>query len=297
MIASGALVTPNDQQAALLQAAERGDYEAVKAIVEKDQSLVHRVLLENGLVGDGASSGVTGSASPVLGDFDVGFWKRVGNAIPGFNFDSVEDQADIETYNSESAFGIDGLTHGDIYDFSMTSAEYLGYVELGLSAGSLRAFIRNLGANNRKYAPNNLSVASSRGTWGDLTATPAAENYANQLVRPGDMAPLPKRSLSLTDLGSLASSEGAEFAVVRINGERYLIRGTSNVTTIPENAKLIGHVHPGEGFMGLAPSSEDISALGLLNQQRSALFNESGAWRTFGPNGPSPYVNMPKGSE
>jgi hypothetical protein len=36
----------------------------------------------------------------------------------------------------------------------MTSAEYLGYAELGLSAGSLRAFIRNIGANNRKYAPN-----------------------------------------------------------------------------------------------------------------------------------------------
>jgi hypothetical protein len=190
------ICTPNEdvpsqndaQREALLQAVERGDYEAVRAIVEKDQSLVHRVLLENGLVGDGASSGVTGSASPVLGDFDVGFWKRVGNAIPGFNFDSVEDQADIETYNSDSAFGIDGLTHGDIYDFSMTSAEYLGYAELGLSAGNLRAFIRNIGANNRKYAPNSKpSVLGHALTDADRAAlhhyTTSAYRDINEVLR------------------------------------------------------------------------------------------------------------------
>lgn len=139
-----------------------------------------------------------------------------------------------------------------------------------------------------------VDLATSRGTWGGLPASPAAQGFAEQLVRPGDMVPLPRGAMGLQDLGSLASSEGAEFAVIRLNGDRYIVRGTANTTTIPEGSTLIGHVHPGEGFMGLAPSVEDMSALGLLNQGRSAIFNESGAWRTFGPNGPSSSVFMPK---
>jgi hypothetical protein len=139
-----------------------------------------------------------------------------------------------------------------------------------------------------------VDLATSRGTWGGLPATPAAQGFAGQLVRSGDMVPLPRGSMGLQDLGSLASSEGAEFAVIRLNGDRYIVRGTANTTTIPEGSTLIGHVHPGEGFMGLAPSVEDMSALGLLNQGRSVIFNESGAWRTFGPNGPSSSVFMPK---
>jgi hypothetical protein len=139
-----------------------------------------------------------------------------------------------------------------------------------------------------------VDLATSRGTWGGLPASPAAQGFAERLVRPGDMVPLPRGAMGLQDLGSLASSEGAEFAVIRLNGDRYIVRGTANTTTIPEGSTLIGHVHPGEGFMGLAPSVEDMSALGLLNQGRSAIFNESGAWRTFGPNGPSSSVFMPK---
>ncbi len=139
-----------------------------------------------------------------------------------------------------------------------------------------------------------VDLATSRGTWGGLPATPAAQGFAEQLVRPGDMVPLPRGAMSLQDLGSLASSEGAEFAVVRLDGDRYIIRGTTNTTTIPPDATLIGHVHPGEGFMGLSPSVEDMDALGLLGQGRSVLFNESGSWRTFGPNGPSSSVFMPK---
>jgi hypothetical protein len=142
---------------------------------------------------------------------------------------------------------------------------------------------------------NRFDVASSGGTWGNLPATPAASAFANQLRRAGDMVPLPKKALSLADLGSLASSEGAEFAVVRLNGERYLVRGMTNTTTIPEGAKLIGHVHPGEGFMGLSPSVPDIEAFSRLGRTRSALFNESGAWRTYGPNGPSRTVFPPAG--
>jgi hypothetical protein len=108
------------------------------------------------------------------------------------------------------------------------------------------------------------------------------------------MVPLPRGAIKLQDLGSLASSEGAEFVVVRLNGDRYIIRGTTNATTIPPDATLIGHVHPGEGFVGLSPSVDDLDALGLLGQRRSVLFSESGSWRTFGPNGPSSSVFMPK---
>ena len=139
-----------------------------------------------------------------------------------------------------------------------------------------------------------VTVATPGGTWGRLEATPAAQKFAEQLVRAGDKVPLPRGALSLQDLGTLASSEGAEFAVIRQNGERYLVRGNSMTTTIPADAKLIGHVQPGEGFFGLTPSVEDIEALGKLGQGRSAIFNESGAWRTFGPQGGSPAVFMPK---
>ena len=82
--------------------------------------------------------------------------------------------------------------------------------------------------------------------------------------------------------------------MIRQNGERFLLRGEVTTTTIPEGAKLIGHVHPGESFMGLTPSIEDFQALGKLNQGRSAIFNESGAWRTFGSEGASSNVFMPR---
>lgn len=49
--------------------------------------------------------------------------------------------------------------------------------------------------------------------------------------------------------------------------------------------------------MGLSPSVQDMSALNYLNQERSVIFNESGAWRTFGPSGPSKSVFMPKGAK
>lgn len=78
--------------------------------------------------------------------------------------------------------------------------------------------------------------------------------------------------MGLQDLGSLASSEGAGFAVIRLNGDRYIVRGTAKTTTIPEGSTLIGHVHPGEGFMGLAPSVEDMSALRFPGGQVSILF-------------------------
>ncbi|TFW33244.1 DUF6861 domain-containing protein [Massilia horti] len=139
-----------------------------------------------------------------------------------------------------------------------------------------------------------VDLATTRGTWGELPVTPAAERFAAQLVRPGDMVPLPRGAMNLQDLGSLASSEGAEFAVIRLDGERYIVRGTANSTTIPKGAKLIGHVHPGEGYMGLSPSAEDMDALGELGQGRSVIFNESGSWRTFGSDGPSSSVFMPK---
>lgn len=121
---------------------------------------------------------------------------------------------------------------------------------------------------------------------GRLAGIAGGQRLAEQLVRPSDMVPLPRGAMSLQDLNTWTSSEGAEFAVIRLNGDRHVVRGGTNTTTIPEGSTLIGHVHPGEGFIGLAPSDEDMSALGRLNQRRSAIVNESGAWRTFGPNGP-----------
>ncbi|MEW8229298.1 MAG: toxin glutamine deamidase domain-containing protein [Candidatus Thiodiazotropha endolucinida] len=117
---------------------------------------------------------VTGTASPVVGNPNAGIWKRLDNTLTGglfLNNNSVVDQADTEAYSNTSFFGIDGVTHGDVYDASMTTAEYLGYAELGLAVGSLKAFVRNLDADNAKYAadsssggPNNVDAGISAGS-------------------------------------------------------------------------------------------------------------------------------------
>jgi hypothetical protein len=135
-----------------------------------------------------------------------------------------------------------------------------------------------------------LGATGTGGTWGGFTPTARAAELAEQLVRPGDMVEIPRGSTRLADIASLASSEGVEFAVIRMGESRFLVRGTINTTTIPVGSKLIIHVHPGGGYMGLSPSAEDVDALGLLGQERSALLNESGAWRTFGPEGAGSYV-------
>ncbi|MEW8029213.1 MAG: hypothetical protein AB2806_15945, partial [Candidatus Thiodiazotropha sp.] len=120
---------------------------------------------------DYTASLVTGTASPVVGNPNAGIWKRLDNTLTGglfLNNNSVVDQADTEAYSNTFFFGIDGVTHGDVYDASMATAEYLGYAELGLAVGSLKAFVRNLDADNAKYAadssaPNNLDNAAAPG--------------------------------------------------------------------------------------------------------------------------------------
>lgn len=138
-------------------------------------------------------------------------------------------------------------------------------------------------------------VASSGGTWSGLPLTPAAEVYAARFAESGRTVPLDRGSLSLRDLGTLASNLEREVAVVRIDGERQLILGVGTKAEIPQGAKLIAHVHPGEGFGGLKPSSDDIAALTSLEQRLSTVINESGAWRIFSEKGGSGYVrNYPK---
>jgi hypothetical protein len=102
----------------------------------------------------------------------MGLFKRLDNELTGglfLNHNSVVDQADIEAYSNTPLFAIDGLTHGDVFDASVTAAEYLGYAELGLAVGSLKAFIRNLDADNAKYAADNSgpheNVGGAGGNW------------------------------------------------------------------------------------------------------------------------------------
>ena len=113
-----------------------------------------------------------------------------------------------------------------------------------------------------------VGSGSGAGTWGGLPATRAAEEFASVLVRPGDTAPLPRGALTLRDLASLASSEEAEFAVIRLDGERLLLRGHASGAAVPDGAKLIAHMHPGEGIFGLRPSADDHAALRALGQGR-----------------------------
>jgi RHS repeat-associated protein len=163
----------------------------------------------------------------------------------------------------------------------------IGFAQMALGAVRHRlAQIRAI-----PTSPGTVSVSSGAGgTWGELPPTAAAKSYADRLVRAGDLVPLERGSLSLRDLGTLASSQKAEFAIIRIKGQRFVLRGESSAMEIPKGAKLIAHVHPGEGFMGLAPSSADTSALEQFKQKVSTLINEVGAWRTFTELGGSPFV-------
>lgn len=176
-------------------------------------------------------------------------------------------------------------------------------ISRGLQAGIGAAYLaaglgkRFLSSKTEAAAPGvkDIPLSSGQGTWGGLPATHAAEKYAPGLAKPGDMVTLERGSLSLRDLGSLASSKGSEIAVVRLGGERKLLRGYTSGVDLPSGAKLVAHVHPGEGYGGLAPSDDDKRALGQLKQLVSALLNESGAWRTFTSRGGSGYVrNYPQ---
>ena len=242
---------------------------------------------------------------------DVGMastnWSEAARGAGGHAFNWLVQGGAADALASPGSMQLDpgirtelrNLASGDGPYVPKTDAERGGYSALvsvpsfGLEVAGAIEGVRGLGALGG-VGSGTIDLATSRGTWGGLPATPAAQAFAEQLVRTGDMVPLPRGALSLQDLGSLASSEGAEFAVIRLNGERYVVRGMASSTTIPEGSTLIGHVHPGEGFMGLTPSTDDLTALSALNQGRSVIFNESGAWRTFGPTGPSSSVFMPK---
>jgi hypothetical protein len=160
---------------------------------------------------DYVGSLVTGTASPVVGDPNMGIWKRLDNTLTGgifFNHNSVVDQADMEAYSNTPLFGIDGLTHGDVYDVTTTAAEYLGYAELGLSAGSLKT-LRNLDADNAKYAVDDIGSGNPLG-----------------------IGPIPDR-LHYSQLGPrIDGGTGAEKMVFEINGRDDLVVAIQNEPNI-----------------------------------------------------------------
>ena len=159
--------------------------------------------------------------------------------------------------------------------------------ELGAAAR-----VSDAAATGRTLRPMAISVRSGAGgTWGGFAPTKRAEELARLLPRSGSMTAVERGTTTLEDIATLASSQGAEFAVVRIGDTRYLVRGSATSTVIPEEATLVLHVHPGAGVFGLRPSTEDMEALIILGQDRSALLNEGAVWRTFGPEGPSPYIH------
>jgi RHS repeat-associated protein len=164
------------------------------------------------------------------------------------------------------------------------------------AAGNVVGGLMAIGASGaaqaieRSALSESIGLSSGSGTWARGAPSSAAQRYAVALERPGSSVLLKRGSLSLRDLGSLASSQETEFAVIRLEGERLLVRGSGSTMSVPPGSRLIAHVHPGEGFMGLTPSVDDMSALEQLGQHRSAILNESGTWRVFSREGPSGIV-------
>ncbi|MEW8026845.1 MAG: hypothetical protein AB2806_03765 [Candidatus Thiodiazotropha sp.] len=249
---------------------------------------------------DYTASLVTGTASPVVGNPNAGIWKRLDNTLTGglfLNNNSVVDQADTEAYSNTPLFGIDGVTHGDVYDASVTAAEYLGYAELGLAVGSLKAFVRNLDADNAKYAAD----SSGPGNQGLIGASDDAAAFFSGSISPrtqgildrfdnarrvdihdpvaGEVIPvqvvegLTRRQVKVSDLGKLQDATGSEFSLLRgPSGERVLIQGTVNRTAIPQSYvdqgyKWSGHSHP---YSAVA-SPEDRAVLRALGQESSVI--------------------------
>lgn len=123
------------------------------------------------------------------------------------------------------------------------------------------------------------------------------------LANPGDLALMPKRSVSMSDLRALSNVTGDEYSVFTRGSQRLVIRGITDsagrpVIQVPDDemlqalargdyGKWSGHVHP-PGY-SLEPGPADRPFLQLMNQQRSGIwgsalngsrFNVFGQWAT-----------------
>lgn len=79
-----------------------------------------------------------GSIQAIEGSDWRGIGKRYAQSLSGgYLFTDIQDRADIGSYEDQSFFGLDSITHGDIFDVSEYAAAALGLVELGINAPRL----------------------------------------------------------------------------------------------------------------------------------------------------------------
>lgn len=119
--------------------------------------------------------------------------------------------------------------------------------------------------------------------------SPRQENFLHRLALEDDVgvgvARVGKREVTPTDLATLTSREGVEFAIVMDSGgQRYLVRGESfKAVDLPEYThKLLIHSHPNDYGSGVATwiSEADIRALAIFQQEYSYMVTVDGrVWR------------------
>jgi hypothetical protein len=135
-------------------------------------------------------------------------------------------------------------------------------------------------------------AAISRG-FGQLNTRQAT--VLGQLPEYGSSTIVPK-SFGQGDIAALTAQTGDEFAMFSTGGRRLIYRGdASSVPIAPELAEQLAargwrwsnHTHPGNSVGVLRSSPGDRAVLGAMGGQRSALFNSTGQWRIFTPEGDS----------
>jgi hypothetical protein len=113
------------------------------------------------------------------------------------------------------------------------------------------------------------------------TLSSQAQSFLNKLPTAGSNTPAPSGQINSGIMAELQHATGDEFALVRAQGERLLVRGSQGfVQQLPEGVtRIIAHTHP--WFASTVPTSLDYSALATLGQRWSLIISEYGSVGKF----------------
>ncbi len=102
----------------------------------------------------------------------------------------------------------------------------------------------------------------------------SGDDYLGTLPTSDTSVVVPRGKISAQTMADLHRSTGDEFALVRANGKRILVRGTRFGVALPEGTtRLIAHTHI---WSRLSPSGRDLRALESLKQAWSLIITEYG---------------------
>ena len=199
-----------------------------------------------------------------------------GNGVDfsGLKFQGVDPTIQLGAEIASVASGVGGLARGGIalgrYGIKALAKNGAG---LGISTkalGNPEAIVKGIGSLNSRQ----LSVLEKLPDFGSQTIV--------------------HKPFRNNDLAALTAQTGDEFAMFTTGGRRLITRGDS--TSVPINTekaaflaskgwRFSSHTHPGTTQHVLRSSPDDRSVLLATGGKRSSIYNSSGDWRIFTPQG------------